>query len=82
MHYFVCSVLRVSHFKASSLLIYSTEGNNEEYLAYDKPDSFSSVAQVYYKYHQKPGLLVNYCFLIIQVLNFIAKDCLPFRNGF
>ncbi|XP_063676363.1 protein FAM149A-like isoform X5 [Bolinopsis microptera] len=35
--------------------IFASEGNNEEYLAYDKPDSFSSVAQVYYKYHQKPG---------------------------
>ncbi|KAL5265809.1 hypothetical protein ACHWQZ_G006492 [Mnemiopsis leidyi] len=34
---------------------FAAEGNNEEYLAYDKPDSFSSVAQVYYKYHQKPG---------------------------
>ena len=37
-----------------------SEGSNEEYLAYDKPDSLSSVAQVYYKYHQKPGIMAHY----------------------
>lgn len=49
---------KIKHFHkppSSEEEVFASEGNNEEYLALDKPESFSSVAQVYYKYHQKPG---------------------------
>lgn len=36
--------------------VFAAEGENEEYIAYDKPEMYnSSVVQVYYKYHQKSG---------------------------
>lgn len=37
--------------------LFAAEGENEEYIAYDKPEMLynSSVVQVYYKYHQKSG---------------------------
>jgi len=37
--------------------VFAAEGENEEYIAYDKPEMLynSSVVQVYYKYHQKSG---------------------------